>query len=460
MKELAVVVLAAGEGTRMRSDLPKVLHALGGRPMLAHVLAAADALGPDGPRVAVVGRAAELVRPLLEGAGWEAVLQGERLGTGHALGCAAASLEGWRGDLLILCGDTPLITPAALRALVARHRRSGAPLTILTSRPSDPAGYGRIQRDDQGRVTGIVEQKELRAGQDASEVNTGFYVARWPDVSPLLPSLVRHRRSGEYYLTDLAAALAREGRHPASLTLPDPTEALGINDRIQLAAAAGILRGRVLERLMAGGVTVVDPAATWVDAGVKVGRDTVLHPGVVLQGATVIGTGCSVGPHARVSGSRLGDGVAVLDGSVVEESRVGRDAVIGPMARLRPGTVVGAAARVGNFVEVKKCTLGAGVKASHLTYLGDAEVGAGTNIGAGVVTCNYDGVRKHRTVIGPGVFVGSDVMLVAPLTVGKGAVLGAGSVITKDVPAEALAVSRPQLTLREGWGRRRRTARE
>ncbi len=453
MADLMIVVLAAGEGTRMKSELPKILHPLAGRPMIAWVLAAAESLGRKARRVAVLGRGHREVSVLLEGRGWNWVLQKERLGTGHALRTALPLLRGHRGDVLVLSGDTPLLTPGTLRNLLRAHRGARAAMTLLTAVPADPKGYGRVQRDDRGRIAAIVEQKELSRDSSSKEINAGVYVFRADFLRRNLPRLEKHRAAGEYYLTDLAAAAAADGTPAFAAELADPEEAAGINDRRQLAQAEAVLRRRILDRLMIGGVTITDPAATYVGAEVRVGGDTVLFPGTILEGKTRVGKHCRLGPWVRLRDSRLGVGVEVRDGSVVEDSVVRAGAVIGPMARLRPGTTVGAGARVGNFVEIKQSTLGDGAKASHLTYLGDAVVGAGANIGAGTITCNYDGERKHRTVIGAGAFIGSDTMLVAPVKVGRRAVIGAGSVITRDVPDEALGLARAPQANRENWVR-------
>ncbi len=457
-RKLIAVILAAGEGTRMKSDLPKVLHPSAGRSLLDWVIDAAEGAGRLSTRVVVTGKGHERLAPILEPRGWRPVVQRERRGTGHALRVALKALPPGGGDVLVLNGDTPLVTAETLRRLVKKHRASGGPVTLAVATLDDPHGYGRLSRDAAGRVAAVAEQKSLgRKAADCREINPGFYVFDLPFLRRELPRLAPDPVSGEYYLTELVAVAHRSGNPAATVELGHPAEAQGVNSRRQLAEAGAILRRRILDRLMDDGVTVVDPAATYVDAGVKVGRDTVLLPGTVLEGETVVGQACRIGPWSRVAASSLGRGVEVRDSSVVEGARIADGATIGPFARLRPGSVIGPEARVGNFVELKKSRLGRGAKASHLTYLGDTEVGPGANIGAGTITCNYDGVAKHPTVIGEGAFIGSDTLLVAPVEVGPGAVTGAGSVITRDVPAGALGLERsPQVNL-EGWAAHRRS---
>jgi bifunctional UDP-N-acetylglucosamine pyrophosphorylase/glucosamine-1-phosphate N-acetyltransferase len=457
-RTLIAVILAAGEGTRMKSDLPKVLHPVAGRSLLDWVTCAAEGAGRLSARVVVTGRGHERLAPILEPRGWRPVVQRERLGTGHALRVALKALPAGAGDVLVLNGDTPLVTPETLRRLVRKHRASGGPVTLAVASLDDPHGYGRIVRDAAGRVASVAEQKSLgRKAADCREINPGFYVFDLPFLRRELHRLKPDAGTHEYYLTELVAVAHRLGRPAAAVDLGHPSEAHGVNSRRQLAEAAAILRRRILDRLMDDGVTLVDPATTYVEAGVRVGRDTTLLPGTILEGGTVVGESCRIGPWSRIAGSILGRAVEVRDSSVVEGARIEDGAAVGPFARIRPGSLIGRDARVGNFVELKKSRLGAGAKASHLTYLGDAEVGPGANIGAGTVTCNYDGVDKHRTVIGEGAFIGSDTLLVAPVSVGPGAITGAGSVITRDVPAGALGLERsPQVNL-EGWAARRRS---
>lgn len=454
-KPLAAVILAAGQGTRMKSALPKVLHPLAGRPLLTHVIDAAQALGAA-PVVAVIGHGAERVEAACAAPGVSFALQAQQLGTGHALQCAVPALAGFAGDLLLLCGDVPLLQAETLAALLDHHRRQKATVTILTAEVADPTGYGRIVRNATG-VERIVEEKDAAPAEKAiGEINTGIYVFSAPRVFALLEGLTNHNAQGEYYLTDVVAAARAAGEGVAALAVPAAGEAMGINDRVQLAEAGAILRRRLNAAHMRAGVTLIDPAATYIDAGVVIGADTVIHPGVHLAGATVIGRGCVIEPGVMISDCTLEERVHVKAGSVLSQARVGAGTDIGPMAHLRPGTVLAGDNKIGNFVETKKAVIGQGSKASHLTYLGDAEIGAGVNIGCGTITCNYDGVNKHRTVIEDEVFVGSDVQLVAPVRVGRGSLIGAGSTITKDVPADALAITRAEQKTIEGWAARQR----
>ena len=454
-RTLTVLVLAAGRGTRMRSAVAKVLHPVLGRPLLAWPLDVARAL-PAARRGVIVGFQAEAVTKALP-AGFEAVLQRKLLGTGHAV-LQARRLFAGEGDTVVLSGDTPLLTAATVRRLLADHRRRRATVSFLTARQADPAGYGRVVRDERGEVRAIVEHGDADAAtRRIDEVNAGVYCFENRFLDRALGRLRAANRQEEYYLTDVIAAAVRAGRAVVGVLCDDAEEMLGVNDRVQLARVHDVLRRRVLERLMRAGVTVVDPASTWVEHGVRVGADSVLLPGTTLQGGTVVGAGCRIGPHTRVRDSRIAPDTVVADCCVVEEAAIGPRCRVGPFARLRPGTRLAAGVHVGNFVETKKARLGAGAKAGHLSYLGDAEIGRRVNVGAGTITCNYDGYSKFKTVIGDDVFIGSDTQLVAPVRVGKGALIAAGTTVTKDVPAGALAVSRaPQKTV-DGWADRRRT---
>ena len=452
---LAAVILAAGQGTRMKSALPKVLHAVAGEPMLAHVVAAARAAGAA-PIVTVVGHGAEQVRTKFAAAEVTFALQAEQLGTGHALQCAAPALAGFTGDLLLLCGDVPLLRAETLSALLEHHRAQRATVTVLTAAMADPRGYGRIIRGADG-VERIVEEKDASPAERAvDEINTGIYVFAAPRVFALLAGLSNDNAQGEYYLTDVIGAARAAGEKVAALVVAKAEEAMGINDRVQLAEAGKEMRARINERHLRAGVTLVDPATIYIEPEVIVGADTVIHPGVHLRGRTVIGRDCELEPGVVVSDCTLADRVHVKSGSVLSGSTVGSDTDIGPMAHLRPGTVLAGENKIGNFVETKKAAIGLGSKASHLTYLGDAEIGAGVNVGCGTITCNYDGMNKHVTVIEDDVFVGSDVQFVAPVRIGKGSLIGAGSTITRDVPADALAISRAEQKIIEGWAARKR----
>lgn len=454
MEDLAAVVLAAGLGKRMRSELPKVLHPLGGRPMLLHVLDALAGLGV-GRVVVVVGYQAAKVQQLL-GDRVEYAYQQEQLGTGHALLCAESSLEGFQGSVIVLNGDTPLLLAEDLRVLVEEHRRAGSVATLITAVVDDPAGYGRIIRDGVGRLTGIVEEADATpAEKTLREVNAGIYCFEPGPVFQALGRIGRNNAQGEHYLVDAVRILLEDGYLVATVQAPDPVRVTGINDRRQLAEAEAAMRHRVINALMQEGVTIVDPNNTYIHPGVSVGRDTVIHPFCFLGGQTVVGSGCTIGPGAHIHSSRIGDGATVLL-SVVSESVLEENTRVGPFSHLRPGTLVAAGARIGNFAEVKASHIGRGSKVPHHSYVGDSVVGEGVNIGAGAVTVNFDGVRKHRTHIGDHCFVGCNANLIAPVVLGPGAYVAAGSTITREVPGEALGVARTRQVNREGWARRRK----
>ncbi len=456
-RQLTVLVLAAGRGTRMRSGLAKVLHRVLGRPLLAWPLDIARAL-PAARRGVVVGFQAEAVAGALP-PGFEPIVQKQLWGTGHAVRQARRLFAG-EGETVVLSGDTPLLRAATVRRLLAVHRRRRAAVSFLTARLADPSGYGRVVRCGAGRVKAIIEHDDAPPDvREIREVNAGVYCLENRFLDGALGGLRAGNRQEEYYLTDVVAAAVRAGRMVLGVPCGDPEEMLGVNDRVQLARAQDVLRRRVLERLMRAGVTVVDPSSTWVEPQVRVGADSVLLPGTSLQGGTVVGAGCHIGPYARLRDSRLAAGCVVRDCCVVEEARLGPRCHVGPFAHLRPGTRLGPGVRVGNFVETKKARLGAGAKASHLSYLGDAEIGRRVNIGAGTITCNYDGFAKFRTTIGDDVFVGSDTQFVAPVRVGRGALVAAGSTVTKDVPAGALVLSRSPQKVVAGWAARRRERR-
>lgn len=446
------LILAAGKGTRMKSSLVKVLHEVAGRPMLGWPLAAAREAGAE-EIVVVTGHQADRVRACLAAEnGVSIALQEEQLGTGHAVACAMPELEKQEGSVLILCGDTPLLTGATLKKLADDHATFGAAVTVLTARMENPHGYGRIVRDAGGQVRRIVEQKDASPDEQAiDEINSGIYCMDLAFLRAHIGGLKSENAQNEYYLTDLVAVAVEKGLGCRGVMTADPQEILGVNDRIQLAEAAAVLRSRINRRLMLEGVTLIDPATTYIDADVAVGADTVIWPGCVLRSGTVIGRDCILESNVRISGCRIADAVHLKSGSVLDDAVVGSEVAIGPMAHLRPGTVLADHVKIGNFVETKKAVLGEGSKASHLTYLGDAEIGRDVNIGCGTITCNYDGRNKHRTVIGDGVFVGSDVQLVAPVTVGARSLIAAGTTVTQDVPADSLAISRTAQVNKEGW---------
>jgi bifunctional UDP-N-acetylglucosamine pyrophosphorylase / glucosamine-1-phosphate N-acetyltransferase len=458
-ESLTVVVLAAGEGKRFRSALPKPLHPVAGRPLLWHVLAAAAPLKAD-RTVVVVGNAADQVVAAVEGFDLGPVsfaVQADQRGTGDALAVAVPLLDG-DGDVMVLSGDTPLVRATLLERLLDAHRSARATATLLTCVLDDPTGYGRVLRDPDGAVTGVVEERDATPAQRRlREVSAGMYVFRRPALDGLA-ELRPNNHQGEYYLPDLVPhVLAGGGR--VAIAEGAEEEARGVNDRVELAEAGAVLRRRLLERLMLGGVTVTDPATTFVDADVQVGQDTVLHPLTFLEAGTRVGARCRLGPNVRLVGCAVGDDATITQ-AVAVESTIGRGAVVGPFASLRPGSQLAQGAKAGTFVEVKNSVVGPGSKVPHLSYVGDADIGAGVNVGAGTVFVNYDGVSKHRTTVGDGAFIGSDTMLVAPVTVGSGAQTAAGSTITKDVPPDALAIERSDQRTIQGWAARRRRRRQ
>jgi bifunctional UDP-N-acetylglucosamine pyrophosphorylase/glucosamine-1-phosphate N-acetyltransferase len=435
---VAVIVLAAGKGTRMKSGRAKVLHGLCGRPMLGHVLAAVEAFAPQRLLV-VVGRDADEVRAAFEGRA-EFVLQAEQRGTGHAVLQAQRALADFAGDVLVLYGDGALLRPETLARMRELKAESGAPLVMLTSPVPMP---GLVVRDASGRVERIVEQTDATPEQrKIREGNSGVYLVDAELLWEALSKLGSDNAQGELYLTDIVSHAVAQGRTVEALCLEDADEGLGINTRAELAHAAAVLRRRKLDELMAAGVTIVDPAHTYVDVDVRVGRDTLIEPGCVIQGATRIGEGCHLKPHCVVESSRLDDGV-----------------VIGPSAHLRPGTHLARGVRIGNFVEVKNSSLGPGVKADHLAYIGDADVGEGATFGCGAITVNYDWEAKHRTQVEAGATIGCNVNLIAPVRVGRDAAVAAGSTITQPVPDAALGVARAKQRNVEGWRRKRKATR-
>jgi bifunctional UDP-N-acetylglucosamine pyrophosphorylase/glucosamine-1-phosphate N-acetyltransferase len=451
MSDLHIVILAAGKGTRMKSARPKVLHCASGLPLIEHVFRVAASLSPATTVVVVGHMAGAVTQALGKRLGLRFALQEPQLGTGHALLQAEPHLAGARGTLVMLSGDVPLLRPGTLRALVARHEQRRAAATVLTARLDQPGGYGRIVRE-KGAIAAIVEEKDATPAERAlDEINSGIYAF---DVAPLFDALRRlgsANAQGEYYLPDLVRIYRARGLAVETLSLEDPREILGVNSRKELADVTAILKTRRIDELMAAGVTIVDPGSAWIGPDVEVGADTILHPGVYLEGRTRIGGGCEIHSGVRIVDSTIDDGVVINNFCVVLESHVRAGAKVGPFAHIRPQSDVGEGAHIGNFVELKKTTVGTGTKASHLTYLGDATIGERVNIGAGTITCNYDGTVKHPTVIEDGAFIGSDSQLVAPVRVGKGAYVAAGSSITEDVPAGALGIARGRQVNKEGW---------
>ena len=457
----AVVVLAAGEGTRMRSSLPKVLHEICGRSLLGHAVTAARSLQP-GRLVVVVGhgRAAVVAHVQLVDAGAEVAVQEEQLGTAHAVQVALAVIDSAerpvKGTVVVTSADVPLLTEATLAALVDMHERDGNAVTVLTARVTDPAGYGRILRDDTGAVLGNVEHRDADPEQlTITEINSGIYAFEAETLRQALGRVGEDNTQGERYLPDVLAIAQAGGGSVGALQVSDPDEVLGVNDRVQLAEVRRRLNTTIVTAWMRAGVTVVDPATTWVDVDVTLEPDVVLLPGVSLEGATSIGARSRIGPECSLRDTVVGEAATVVRSHLVG-AQVGAGAEVGPYAYLRPDAVLGQGSKVGTFVEVKGSTIGRGAKVPHLTYVGDADIGDETNIGAASVFVNYDGVEKHRTVVGDHCRTGSDTMFIAPVTIGDGAYTAAGSVITQDVPPGAMAVARAKQRNIEGWVLRRR----
>ena len=442
MNYLVSVILAAGKGTRMKSELVKVLHSVAGRPMLAYPVAAAKAVGSS--RIIVVaGHQKDKVEAALQGQQVDIALQAEQLGSGHAVLMAAPHLKDFEGDVLILCGDVPLITTATLEAFLAAHRNNKACVSVLTVELDNPAGYGRILRTAGGDLCGIIEHRDATDAQRAvREINTGIYCCRAPFLFEALGNVKTNNDQGEYYLPDIVSIAAAAGMPVQAVKTCDFEEVAGINDRAGLAKAEAAMQARILQQHLANGVTIFDPHATYIEADVRIGADTVVYPGTSLRGATRIGCGCVIDMHSVIKDSKIGNGVHIKPSCMIDESTIADNVVVGPFAHLRPQAVLDEGSRVGNFVEIKKSRIGTGSKVNHLTYIGDATIGSGVNVGAGTITCNYDGKRKHPTVIEDNVFIGSNTALVAPVTICKNALIGAGSTITKNVPENTLAVAR------------------
>lgn len=440
-RPFAAVILAAGKGTRMKSDLHKVLHPIAGRPMLEHLLASVEGLGAA-RTVVVVGSGRDQVEPLVARHKGEVAVQDPQLGTAHAVQQAEAALAGFEGDVLILYGDAPLVSPATMARMLERLGAADAPAAVVVGfRPPDPLRYGRILADPDGTIRKMVEHKDATPEERAVDLcNSGLMAVRSADLWPLLSGVENDNAAGEYYLPDIVMLAAAVGRGSAVIET-DPDEVSGVNSRAELAALEAVWQGRRRAQLMADGITLIAPETVFLAYDTEIGRDTIVEPNVVF------GPGVRIGERARIRAF-----------SHIEGAEIAAGAEIGPYARLRPGAVIGEGAKVGNFVEVKKARLGRGAKANHLSYIGDAEVGEGANIGAGTITCNYDGFFKYRTVIGEGAFVGSNSALVAPVSIGAGAIVGAGSVVTSDVEQGALAVARGAQQVKPGWAARFRAA--
>lgn len=460
MSDTHIVILAAGKGTRMKSNLPKVLHRAGELPLLEHVFRAAAALNPVSTTVIVGHQAKTVQRATPERRGLTFAVQEPQLGTGHALLQAEPILAGRHGAVVLLSGDVPLLRPDTLQWLVQTHYDRKAAATVLTAVVDNADGYGRIIRDESGGICAIVEHKDASDEQRrVSEINSGIYAFDLEGLFEALKTIGASNAQGEYYLPDLVTIYRTRGLVVETVVARDPREILGVNSRRELAEVSAILKTTRNDALMEAGVMIVDPASAFIGPDVTIGADTVIHPGVYLEGRTSIGSGCVINSGVRIVDSRIDDDVVVNNFCVIVESQVSRGARIGPFAHIRPQSTVGEEAHVGNFVELKKTTLGRGSKANHLSYLGDATIGEKVNIGAGTITCNYDGVYKHPTVIEDGAFIGSDSQLVAPVRVGEGAYVAAGSSITEDVAAGALAISRGKQTNKPGWVARNKKSR-
>ncbi|MCR3921293.1 MAG: bifunctional UDP-N-acetylglucosamine diphosphorylase/glucosamine-1-phosphate N-acetyltransferase GlmU [Firmicutes bacterium] len=450
MNNQAAVILAAGEGKRMNSDLPKVLHPVCGQSMLAHVVKAVRGICDD--IIVVVGHKDEKVKAAF-GETVRYAQQAQQLGTGHAV-MQAEPLLPQEGNVFVLCGDTPLLSFEMMESMLATHQSSHASATILTAHVPEPLGYGRIIRDDKGNVSKIVEERDASAKERrVCEINTGSYIFNAKILRNSLAGLHSNNEQGEYYLTDCIEFIIKQNAFVATSILPDYRMALGVNDRIQLAQAQTLMQSRINDALMATGVTMVDPRTTYVDAGVEIGRDTVIFPNTTIKGTTQIGEGCVVGPNSEVIDCYIGRGT-VFRHSVATSCTMAEDVTVGPFAHLRPETVLKRGVKIGDFVEIKKSQIGSNSKVAHLSYIGDADIGSDVNMGGGIIVVNYDGRTKHKTVICDQSFVGCNSNLVAPVTIGQGAFVAAGSTITKDVPAGALSLARAQQVNKEGLAAR------
>src|SRR5260221_7703662 len=456
---IAIAIMAAGKGTRLKSKHPKVLHEVGGKPLLAHVIAAASRVVAPGNIFAIIGHEADRVRDAVRGTGIHFVRQEPQRGTGHAVMCAAPSLAAY-DHVIVLSGDAPLINPETIARLLEFHLQKKSAMTILSAKLPDPTGYGRVIRKGKSdEVQAIVEEKSCTAAQrKIQEINSGFYAFAVRPLFENIERLTTDNAHAEYYLTDMAAVLRKAKKRVSVIATANPSEILGSNTRAEMVALDRTLRREKADKLMAEGVTIFYPDTVVIDSDVEIGADTVIEPFVQLLGLTRIGADCRIRSYSVIQDSQLEDGVLVRPGCILDQARVAKSALRGPYSHLRPGSDIGEGAHVGNFVETKKAKLGRGSKANHLTYLGDAEIGDGVNIGAGTITCNYDGVNKHTTVIEDGVFVGSDSTLVAPVKLGKGSYVAAASCITGDVPDDALALGRSRQIVKEGWAKQKRDA--
>ncbi|HZE79754.1 MAG TPA: bifunctional UDP-N-acetylglucosamine diphosphorylase/glucosamine-1-phosphate N-acetyltransferase GlmU [Candidatus Polarisedimenticolia bacterium] len=461
LRDFAIVIMAAGKGTRLKSRRAKVLHEIAGQPLLAHVIKAAQQIVPAEHVYVIVGHQAEKVRAAIKPLGVSFVLQAEQRGTGHAIMCAREQVASYQ-NILVLSGDVPLIRPETIARLRDFHLSKKAAMTILTAAPADPFGYGRVIRAGSGsdRVRAIVEQQALTQSQQKErEINSGIYAFATKPLFANIDRLSTDNAHRELYLTDMAALLVKSKATVAALKASDPGEVLGANTLAELSSLDAAMRARKCADLMAAGVSIYRPETCVIDPDVEIGADTILEPFVQILGRTRIGSDCRIRSFSVISDSQISDNVLLRSGCIIDQSTIAAGAQLGPYAHVRPGSEIGEGAHVGNFVETKKTRMGRGSKANHLTYLGDTDIGAGVNVGAGTITCNYDGAHKHMTVIEEGAFIGSDSTLVAPVRIGKGAYVAAGSTITEDVPADALALGRTRQITKEGWARQRRDER-
>ena len=458
--DFAIVIMAAGKGTRLKSKRAKVLHEIAGQPLLAHVIKAAQQIVPAEHIYVIVGHQAESVQAAVAPMGVKFVLQAEQRGTGHAIMCARDQVASYQ-NILVLSGDVPLIRPETIAGLRDFHLSKKAAMTILTAAPSDPFGYGRVIRaGGSDRVKAIVEQKALsKSQQKEREINSGIYAFATRPLFANIDRLKTDNAHHEFYLTDMAALLVKSRATVVALKASDPAEVLGANTLAEMASLDATMRARKCANLMATGVSIYRPETCLIDNDVEIGADTILEPFVQILGRTRIGSDCRIRSFSVISNSQIGDNVLFRPGCIIDQSTIAAGAQLGPYTHVRPGSEIGENAHVGNFVETKKTRMGRGAKANHLSYLGDSDIGPGVNVGAGTITCNYDGAHKHMTVIEEGAFIGSDSTLIAPVRIGKGAYVAAGSTITDDVPADALALGRSRQTTKEGWARERRDER-
>ena len=449
MEKITALILAAGEGKRMKSKKSKLTHPVCGKPMIEWVYGAVTGAGIK-DIVVVTGQRADQVMDCMKDR-VNYVTQERQLGTGHAVMQAESYFSDYDGHIFVLCADTPLVTESTILKTIEEHRRQGNHATVVTAELSNPAGYGRVKRDAGGRVLGIVEHRDASGNEkEIKEINSGMYLFSSKELFEALKNINNNNDQGEYYLTDVLAVMAGRGLKVGACRMQDPDEILGVNDRVQLYQASEILRKRILTRHMLAGVTILNPGSTFIDEDVEIGIDTVIYPGVLLEGKTKIGEDCTVGPDSRLVNTVVGNNTTITK-SVVTDSVLGDDSQVGPFAYIRPESRIGNRVKIGDFVEIKKSVVGSRTKIPHLAYIGDAEIGENTNIACGVITVNYDGVKKSRTVVGSNSFVGCNVNLIAPVKVSDGSYIAAGSTITEDVPENALSIARSRQTNKEDW---------